>query len=116
MNIQPLSQETTINIVKNGVYYCPASKHYNNQSSNIVCDRCRKTHLNVCIGLDTYDLCLSCVQDVSMLCTPQILYTKDTETVNAIENCLIKASRPCEPSESVRTLMEQRLFGNYWSR
>ena len=70
MNNQPLSRETTINIVKNGTYYFPASKHYNNQSTNVVCDRCRKTNLDTCIGLDNYDLCLSCVQDVSSLCNP----------------------------------------------
>lgn len=155
MNNQPLSQETTINIVKNGTYYCPASKHYNNQSLNVVCDRCRKTNLDMCIGLDTYDLCLSCVQDVSSLCNPTTINpppvfqgpvltrmiqdqfranpgfrepilammlqrqfrpnpvpstsnTTDTETVDAIKECLINSANPCNSCDSeMKTFMMQ---------
>ncbi|ARF11260.1 hypothetical protein Klosneuvirus_1_117 [Klosneuvirus KNV1] len=67
MNNPQLSQEMMINILKNGTYYYPATKHYGINSTNVICDRCKRTNLDVCIGLDTYDLCLSCIQDISKL-------------------------------------------------
>ena len=61
----PLDRETTIKIFKNGTYYNPASSHYNTDTS-VICDRCKRTNLDMCIGYDTYDLCLQCIQDISL--------------------------------------------------
>lgn len=65
MNNPPLSREKTLQIFKHGVYYSPATKHYNTQNSNVVCDRCHTTNLDICIGYETYDICLSCIQEIS---------------------------------------------------
>ena len=72
MNNPSLSREKTIQILKNGTYYNPASKHYNFNSTNVVCDRCRKTGLDMCIGFESYDLCLQCVQDVNSQLKKQV--------------------------------------------
>ena len=44
-------------IVKYGKYYNPASKHYQNVTSNpnVQCDRCKRTNLSVCIGWEKHD-------------------------------------------------------------
>ncbi len=42
-----------------GTYYNPAKKHYGRDVS-VVCDRCSKSDLRVCIGTDTTDICLAC--------------------------------------------------------
>src|SRR4051812_4684441 len=52
------------NICKFGTYYNPAWKHYG-VMTNVVCDRCHKDNLNSCIGWQTFDLCLGCVQEVT---------------------------------------------------
>jgi hypothetical protein len=57
-----------------GVYYNPASNHYNNNnnstnSTNIIitCNRCKLKPLSICIGYRNYDLCLKCVQELDVL-------------------------------------------------
>ena len=70
MNNLPPSQETMVKILKNGTYYFPATKHYNNNATSVMCDRCRRTDLDMCIGLDSYDLCLPCIQDISHIYKP----------------------------------------------
>lgn len=47
-------------IAKNGTYYYPANKHYGGQGA-VVCDRCNKAGLKACVGYNTSDLCLKCV-------------------------------------------------------
>jgi hypothetical protein len=54
---------TYIELVKTGTYYYPAYKHYG-KVCNVVCDRCHKSHIICCIGLNTSDLCLDCVNIV----------------------------------------------------
>jgi len=53
-------------ICKNGTYYNPAWKHYN-METNVVCDKCFRDNLVMCIGYKEYDLCLNCVQDISTI-------------------------------------------------
>lgn len=57
---QSATKEIMLNICKHGTYYNPANKHYNN-NSKVVCDRCFKNNLDACIGWQSYDLCLLCV-------------------------------------------------------
>lgn len=64
MSSQPITRDVMLNIYKNGIYYNPAKKHYGINSVNVVCDRCYKNNLDICIGWTTYDLCLSCVQAI----------------------------------------------------
>lgn len=58
---QPNLNDTFMKVAKFGDYYFPASRHYNDPSVVVGCDRCRKPNLSACISLDEYDLCLSCV-------------------------------------------------------
>jgi len=61
-----INKETMMNIYNYGTYYNPASKHYNlGVSTNIVCDRCQKNYLDISIGWQTFDLCLSCINTIS---------------------------------------------------
>lgn len=50
-------------LIRNGIYYNPATKHYG-QEGIVFCDLCKKQDLSICIGYDSYDLCLQCVQQV----------------------------------------------------
>lgn len=53
---------------KNGQYSNPAWKRYSNTGeTNIICDRCRKTNLKICIGYGKIDLCLNCVTEMQKL-------------------------------------------------
>ena len=61
------TQETFMQIYKLGTYYNPATNHYGRTDTSVVCDRCKRTNLNVCIGWLTYDLCLKCVQDIDSI-------------------------------------------------
>lgn len=54
------------NIVKYGRYFNPAKAHYQNAEC-VVCDRCHKTDLSICIGYEDYDLCFSCVEEVKRI-------------------------------------------------
>lgn len=51
-------------VVKYGEYYNPATKHYNGNGP-VICDRCFRNNLDICIGWETYDLCLPCVTSVN---------------------------------------------------
>ena len=55
-------------ICKNGTYYYPATSHYTLMGldcNGVVCDRCKRDSLEVCIGRGDSDLCLKCVQDIA---------------------------------------------------
>ena len=66
MNNPPLDRETMIKVYKCGTYHNPASQRYG-PDANVVCDRCKKSKLDVCIGYQTYDLCLACIQEINEL-------------------------------------------------
>src|SRR5271154_5824803 len=59
------------NVCQYGQFYNPACSHYGYNSANVVCDKCKKHHLDVCVGYDKYDLCLKCVQEISKNCSGQ---------------------------------------------
>ena len=59
-----ITSDLMANICKFGTYYNPAWKHYG-VMTNVVCDRCHKDNLKACIGWQTFDLCLGCVQEVT---------------------------------------------------
>lgn len=50
-------------LIKYGVYYNPASKHYGFKGS-VNCDRCHKSNIQSSIGYNNLDLCMSCVCSV----------------------------------------------------
>lgn len=59
-----IDQEIMTSICKNGTYYNPANKHYNN-SGNVMCDRCHSDPLVASIGWSNYDMCLKCVDIIN---------------------------------------------------
>ena len=57
-----MDSKMCIAVYKNGQYYNPALKHYNNKPGVVViCDNCKDTNLKTSIGWLEFDLCLSCV-------------------------------------------------------
>lgn len=50
-------------IITEGQFYNPASKHYG-RTTDVQCDKCLRNKLDMCIGYKEYDLCLKCVIDV----------------------------------------------------
>ena len=50
-------------VVTYGKLYYPAESHYAHKSI-VVCDRCNKTRLKVCVGYKNFDLCMKCVDKV----------------------------------------------------
>lgn len=54
-------------VIDNGTYYYPAWMKYGMKNVNVLCDRCGKQHLRVCIGIDEIDLCLDCISDLTEL-------------------------------------------------
>ncbi len=65
MDIQPIDKNTMLQIYKYGTYYSPASKHYGDDLANVVCDRCFKNNLDICIGWLTHDVCISCMKEIN---------------------------------------------------
>ncbi|VBB17923.1 hypothetical protein YASMINEVIRUS_386 [Yasminevirus sp. GU-2018] len=51
-------------IVKYGKYYNPARLHYS-PTTRVICDRCQKENIPVCIGYENQDLCLGCADYVA---------------------------------------------------
>lgn len=48
-----------------GKCYYPATDHYPHLSSvDVICDRCKITNLDACIGWNDFDLCMNCVNIV----------------------------------------------------
>ncbi len=73
MTDQSLSSDIFEQICKFGTHYNPASKHYND-IQNVVCDRCFRENLDICIGYEKYDLCFSCVQEIVRITNLKLQY------------------------------------------
>ena len=61
-NLITLDDDITANIAENGQYYPNTHVRYPGAAVLVRCDRCGKCPLACCIGLDTTDLCLECVE------------------------------------------------------
>lgn len=60
----PTINHSSLTAFKNGTYYNPANKHYNN-AGIVQCDMCNKQSLQECIGYENVDLCMECVLKIS---------------------------------------------------
>jgi hypothetical protein len=65
MNQQSINKQYAYQIIKNGTFYYPAYKHYENITANVVCDFCNKSNLKCAIGYLSSDLCLNCTETIS---------------------------------------------------
>jgi len=109
MTNQPISKEIMLNISKYGIYYNPASKHYNS-NTNVVCDRCFKHNISTCIGWQTYDLCLVCVNTINNDFDKDFVPTKPNKpvghTVHMTTNMMQGQFRD-EPNHITKMLQHQ---------
>lgn len=62
-----ITEQDLASTYKNGQYSNPAWKRYGCIETNVICDRCRKTNLKVCVGHGKIDLCLNCVMEMQKL-------------------------------------------------
>lgn len=105
-----LDKDTMTKIYKHGTYYNPASSHYG-EISNVACDRCHKNNLDVCIGWQTYDLCLLCVNEINNKLKikpafpPVVMYT-----TNMMQNQFRNGINQMENDISHKTYMMQNQF------
>ena len=97
------NQETFMQIYKFGTYYNPAGNHYGRRTS-VICDRCKRSNLNVCIGWLTYDLCLRCVQEIDTT------ESKGISSGMGSVATLMQQSQFNPSSYGLATLMEQSQF------
>lgn len=60
-----LSKEQLDQITTYGQYYMPSILHYKHipNAESIRCDMCDKQKILACIGYESYDLCLTCVEN-----------------------------------------------------
>lgn len=107
MNNPPLTREKTISLLTNGTFYNPAAKHYNKTDVNVICDRCRKANLDMCIGYETYDMCLSCVQEANT----QLKRHKEIQKFPpTMYDRFIETAYPDRDQERTATYMSQAQF------
>ena len=52
-------------VLTRGTFYFPAWKHYGRPEISVKCDRCERTDLLTCVGHESMDLCLPCVEIVA---------------------------------------------------
>ncbi len=63
-----IDKKTMLKICKYGEYYNPASSHHGGgKNINVMCDKCYKDKLEICIGYENYDLCLSCNEEINKI-------------------------------------------------
>jgi hypothetical protein len=56
-----------LDVFKYGKYYNPAYLHYNKSDAVVICDRCKRSNLKICIGHGSNDLCMICVSEIGDL-------------------------------------------------
>ena len=99
------------NVIKNGKYYAPAWKHYGETPTNVMCDRCRKSHLSICIGADAnMDLCLNCAHIINEMLIEN--NSRPTEPIRSepIRSEPIRSEPVIQPLEV--TKMNQNMYKN----
>lgn len=93
------TDQKLISVYQNGTFFNPASSHYvSTGSSNVVCDRCRKSELVSCIGYGELDICLSCASDIessvrrSVDVTPRFATNMMTSNLRVVKPASPRAS------------------------
>lgn len=64
-------------IIENGQLYYPANQRYGSDKQ-VICDRCKRNNLSICIGYETYDLCLTCADKI----TPSTHYINEKPSMD----------------------------------
>jgi hypothetical protein len=64
-----ITDERALEIIRNGKVYIPAKAHYGNRNVTVVCDACKRSNLQACVGHEDVDICLKCVERISQSST-----------------------------------------------
>lgn len=100
--------ETIRKLLTLGTFYCPASKHYGNNTPNVLCDRCRRQNLVCCIGFESKDLCMKCVLEMENNdIIPKII---SGQTSQSSQQRPVFVATLMEQKQFAATRMEQRQF------
>jgi len=96
-----------IAVYQHGIYYNPAWKHYGRET-NVCCDRCKSSNLNICIGYRELDLCLVCVNEISR-------FREYPKIITKMQQSIFKPSLPgddaYDPYDDMNyTLMTQSMY------
>ena len=117
-NNKPLSYDTTLKILKYGTYYNPASDHYgmlggssSGQTSGVICDRCYRNNLSICIGYQSKDLCIRCIQEIDTDINRSKNYPPEQNQFKPPLTKMRQFLFPAEKSdEDIKTFMMQDMF------
>jgi len=116
-NLITLDDDITENVAVNGQYYPDTRVRYREFPESVVrCDRCGKCPLACCVGLDTTDLCLECVE----LARTRTLTVKDLEhsvgITDTAEGPTVHSSNAFDPnSDQIQpNLTEEELHTQYY--
>jgi len=90
-------------VLKEGKLYYPASDHYPDITKPcILCDRCNKVNLNISVGHNAIDLCLTCTHEVAELLKQNI---QPTIIKNDFSNFLNSYPKPAD-NQTLNTVKE----------
>ena len=113
-----MDRNATQSVYKYGTYYNPASRHYgDNLATNVSCDRCHRSHLDVCIGWQTFDLCLQCMTEINRMMNrvTDCGWTKKMPSGSLLDQgqgqlLTRMIQSQFSPNEEIATFMEQDQF------
>jgi len=95
-------------IISKGKYYYPAGLHYDNNGTNVVCDRCQRTYLKCCVGYGNADLCMNCVQILVDTINPYVP-REDEDMMTFMEQDMFRCTPSGQP-RNIYTNMAQDMF------
>jgi hypothetical protein len=100
-------------IIENGQLYYPANQRYG-PDKQVVCDRCKRNNLSICIGYESYDLCLTCADKI----TPSMYYINEKPQMDVPSRDIFDRDMYVTKMEQnfykpiYHTRMEQNMFRN----
>jgi hypothetical protein len=100
-------------IIENGQLYYPANQRYG-PDKQVVCDRCKRNNLSICIGYESYDLCLTCADKI----TPSHQYINEKPQMDVPSRDIFDRDMYVTKMEQdfykpiYHTRMEQNMFRN----
>lgn len=102
-------------ILERGRFFYPAGLHYGNPAATVICDRCKRSGIKSCIGYESQDLCLPCVEQV--VSSISVLPTASSRPLTNMEQDMMRTfmmqsdfSRPTVSDVGIRTRMEHSLY------
>lgn len=82
MNPNNLTKNDAMIIISRGQLFCPAYLHYGSNLLNVKCSGCGMDNLPCCVGYESFDLCMGCVNTVTKSLQPQQNFIKQINQAN----------------------------------